>query len=475
MTGLHKVKHYVLVAATVACLTVVLYSTSMAQEGLRRQSEELAAIAEQVSPAVVSISVEKRRADLQEQFPEDLFFKEFFGKHILPYRKEEKISVGMGTGIVMDKEGHIVTASHVVDDSRGDIKVKLADGRDFKAELIGADPDSGVAVIKIDAEDLTPARPGNSDDVRTGEWVLAFGNLHHKGITVTMGIVSATGRKDLGITTYEDFIQTDAMIGPGSGGGPLVNASGEVVGMIIAIHTEGAGSMGPGYAVPINTVLEVMGDLVDKGEVSRGWLGVNIQEVSAELAEKMGMEGPRGALVAELGEDSPAEEGGIEAGDVITEFDGKTIQSVSHLRSTVAHTEPGREVTVTVMRKGEEKKLTVSIGERTQKSPAALRGRRAAPEEVGWTGIITQELTPELAREFGYKGEKGVLISDVRRDSPADKKGLRSGDLIQEVDHEPISSMRDYEKAMKAAGDSILLRIKRGDRVWYEVIKAEDK
>jgi serine protease Do len=220
-------------------------------------------------------------------------------------------------------------------------------------------------------------------------------------------------------------------------------------------------------------VLEVMDDLVNEGKVKRGWLGVQIQDVSADLAEKMELAEPRGALVVRVS--GPAEEGGIEAGDVIVEFDGKTIESTTHLRNIVAHTDPGKEVTATVMRKGEEKKLTVRVGERTEESAAALGERRSAPKEDGWMGITAQELTRELARKFGYEGEEGVLISHVREDSPAHEKGLQSGDLIQEVEGKSISSIQDYEEAIQAAGDSVLLRIKRGERVWYEVIKAEDR
>jgi serine protease Do len=497
MAGFYEVKRYILIAATVVCLTAILSSTSVAQEGLQKYSEELAAIAERVSPAVVSVFVEERDADppRPEEFFKEWrrhgkqpfeFFKEwrwregqpfdFFKegwRFVPPSRSRRVTGERMGTGIIMDKEGHIVTASHIVDDPPDEIRVKLADRREFHAELVGADPDSGVAVVKIDAEDLTPIRSGDSDDVKVGELVLALSNLHRLGIAATIGIVSATRRTDLGITTYEDFIQTDAMVGPGSGGGPLVNARGEAIGMIIASHANGSDSMGTAFAVPINTVLEVMDDLVNEGKVKRGWLGVQIQDVSADLAEKMELAEPRGALVVRVS--GPAEEGGIEAGDVIVEFDGKTIESTTHLRNIVAHTDPGKEVTATVMRKGEEKKLTVRVGERTEESAAALGERRSAPKEDGWMGITAQELTRELARKFGYEGEEGVLISHVREDSPAHEKGLQSGDLIQEVEGKSISSIQDYEEAIQAAGDSVLLRIKRGERVWYEVIKAEDR
>jgi len=499
MTYSLKAKHYVLIAAIVVCFTMSLSSTSIAQEGLQEYSEKLAAIAEQVSSAVVSVFVGERDADppRPEEFFKEWrrhgkqpfeFFKEWSwhegqpfrflkdeeGWHFVPPSRSGKMpGERIGTGIIMDKEGHIVTASHIVGDPPNEIRVKLADRREFEAELVGADPDSGVAVIKIDAGDLAPARPGNSDDVKVGELVLALSNLRRLGIATTLGIVSAIGRTDLNITTYEDFIQTDAMIGPGSGGGALVNARGEVIGMIIAGHADGGDSLGPAFAVPINTVLDVMNDLVNEGKVKRGWLGVQIQDVSADVAEKMGLDKPRGALVARAG--GPAEEGGIEAGDVITEFDGETIEGVAHLKSKVACAEPGKEVIVTVVRKGEEKNLTVRIGERTQKSVAALGERRSVPEEAGWTGITVQELTRELAKKFGYEDEEGVLISHVTEGSPAHKKGLQSGDLIQEVEGKPISSIQEYEEAVEAAGDSVLLRIKRGERVWYEVIKAKGK
>jgi serine protease Do len=329
-----------------------------------------------------------------------------------------------------------------------------------------------VAVIKIDAKDLTPARPGNSDELEIAEPVLAFGNTRGMGISVTSGIISALGRTDLKIVAYGDLIQTDAAVGPGSGGGPLVNVQGQVIGMVIALATDTprGGSSDTGFAVPMNTVVRIMGDLKEKGKVTRGWLGVQIQEVSSDLAEKLGLEKPGGAVVGAVG--GPAREGGIETGDVIVRFDGKTVKNTAHLKNMVARTEPGREVDVVVMRKGEEKEVTVKLGERAETSVADLGGRsEPASREVGWIGITVQELTGDLAREFGYADEEGILVSNVREGSPADKKGLRKGDLIQEVENRDIKSMKDYEEAVKDAEDSVLLRLKRGEQVWYEVIK----
>ena len=494
MVRFHRVRYYVFLAAGVACLTSASSSTSAAPGRLWEFSEDMATVAEKVGPSVVALSVEGRDSDTyrdrrdSDQPRSREFFREwrwrgelpfgFFrdrdgGRFELPFRRRNVNGATVGTGILMDGEGHIVTASHLVDDPRDRIEVRLADGRQFEAEFVGSDQDSGVAVVKIDAEDLTPAVPGNSDNVRVGELVLAFSNLRQSGATVTAGIVSATGRSGLGITTYDDLIQTDAKIGPGSGGGPLVNARGDVIGMIIAGDTEGTDAVNEGFAVPLNTVLKVQEDLVADGTVTRGWLGVHIQEVHAELADRLGLEFPRGALVAGVGPGTPAEVGGVQQGDVIIELDGKTIENVAHLRKTVAATDPGTEIAVIVMRNGEQVNLTVRVGERTEDSIATMRKSGSPLDEAEWMGLTAQELTEDLADKMGYEGEEGVLVSDVRRDSPAHKKGLQRGDLIQEVEHRSISNMEDYEEAIASAGDSPLLRIKRRERVWYEVIKAE--
>ncbi len=493
MSNLRKAKSLALASTF---LITTLLSTAMAGESLQRYSEELQAIAREVSPSVVTIYISGRSNDPPESRREPgdspemrRFFREWRWPGDNPLdlleRNEELRRImppslfrgnieGTGTGIIMDAEGHIVTVSHLVKGSRGKIEVKLADDREFEAKLVGADPDSGVAVIKIDATDLTPARPGNSDKLEIAEPVLAFGNIRGMGISVTSGIISALGRTDLKVVAYGDLIQTDATVGPGSGGGPLVNVQGQVIGMIIALATDTPGGSpgGMGFAVPINTVVRIMGDLIGKGKVTRGWLGVQIQEVSPDLAEKLGLGKPRGVVVGAVG--GPAREGGIETGDVIVRFDGEIVKNTTHLRSVVAHTEPGREVKVVVMRKGEEKEVTVKIGERTEASVADLGGRsEPASREVGWMGIAVQELTGDLAREFGYEDEEGVLISNIREGSPADEKGLRKGDLIQEVEDRDIKSVKDYEEAVKDAEDSILLRVKRDKQVWYEVIKRE--
>jgi len=473
-------------------LITTLLSTAMAGESLQKYSEELRAIAREVSPSAVTIHITGRDNDPPESRREpgdstemQRFFKEwrwpekFFEKNeelrriMPPYLFRGKTEAA-GTGIIMDAEGHIVIVSHLVKDSRSKIKVKLADDREFEAKLVGADPDSGVAVIKIEATDLTPARPGNSDKLEIAEPVLAFGNIRGMGISVTSGIVSALGRTDLKDVVYGDLIQTDAAVGPGSGGGPLVNVQGQVIGMIVAMATDipGGGPGGMGFAVPMNTVVRIMGDLIEKGKVTRGWLGVQIQEVSSDLAEELGLEKPRGVVVGAVG--GPAREGGIETGDVIVRFDGEAVKNTIHLKNMVARTEPGREVGVVIMRKGEEKEVTVKIGDRAEASVADLGGTsEPASREVGWMGITVQELTGDLAREFGYEDEEGVLISNVREGSPADKEGLRKGDLIQEVENSSIKNIRDYEEAVKDAEDSILVRVKRGKQVWYEVIKRE--
>lgn len=376
MIRFSEVERYIWLVIVSAILILMAGLTSLAQGTLEKYSAELASIVERVAPSVVSISIERHSSESrlyryrgEPSYTDEFFFREFLRPGDAPL---EKFRVGRGTGIIVDKEGHIVTASHVVDNSRGEIEVELANGSKYKAKIIGTDPDTGVAVIKIDAENLTPAMMSNSDNIKVGELVLAFGNLHdYKGVTVTTGIVSATERDDLNILNYESFIQTDALVGPGSGGGPLVNAAGEVIGMIFA--KEGRESMGSAFAVPINTVLEVMEDIIKEGKVTRGWLGVQIQNVSAELAEKLNLSERIGVVVYEVQKGSPAEEGGIEADDVIIEFNGKTVKNVSHLKSMVARTKTDESVIAVVIRKGEKKELTIKMGERTEKTIKAFK------------------------------------------------------------------------------------------------------
>jgi serine protease Do len=450
-------------------------------------------VAKKIDPIVVNISTtsvvkSSPRAKSQPQhepswdpfrdFFGDDFFKRFFEE---PQRQSQK---SLGSGVIVDKDGYILTNNHVVaglegaDETR--IKVTLGDKREFDAKLIGRDPDTDVAVIKIDAKGLPVANLGNSGNIQVGEWVLAIGNPFGLSHTVTIGHVSAVGRSNVNIATYEDFIQTDAAINPGNSGGPLVNIDGEVIGINTAIATAGApGNVGVGFAVPINMALNVMSQLRDKGRVSRGWLGVSIQDIDKDIAEKYGLKEPKGALISSVS--GPAEKAGLKPGDLIVEFKGEAVKDITHLKNMVAETGPNETVKLKVIRDSNEKEFKVKLAERTKKALAKLGGKEApgAGEEEKWMGLTVQELTDELAQQFGYEDQQGVLITNVDPASPAARidSPPRAGDLIQEIERQDIKSFEDYRKAVKDNEDkkSVLVRLRRSNgETWYVVLKKED-
>jgi serine protease Do len=423
---------------------------------------------------------ESRRDDLWERSP----FRDFFGDDFFRYFFEEpreRTRVSLGSGVIVSKEGHILTNSHVV--AGADIiKVTLNDKQEFDAKVVGTDKATDVAVIKIDAKDLPAARLGNSDELQVGEWVLAIGNPFRLSHTVTAGIISATGRSDVRIAEYEDFIQTDAAINPGNSGGPLVNIDGEVIGINTAIATSTGvpGNVGVGFAIPINMALNVMEQLIDKGQVVRGWLGVSLQDVTTDIAEKYGLDEPGGALIVSTS--GPARKAGLEPGDLIIEFDGKTVRDVVHLKTIVAAIKPGDTIKVKVIRDNKEKSFSVKLAERTEKAIAELTGEEITPsekEEEEWLGMTVQELADELAQQLGYEGQQGVLVSEVDPDGPAAKVNdpPKRGDLIQEIERQEIKNMEDYREAIGKVKDqkSVLVRLRRaGGRTWYVVIKKEE-
>ena len=413
-------------------------------------SKAFAAVAKKAGPAVVFVQVEKvvvKRGPAFEPFPfgspfdffGDEFFERFFGRRFpRKYRQ-----MGAGSGFIISKDGYIITNNHVVADA-DKVKVKLADGREFNAKIVGTDPASDVAVLKIEAENLPVLPLGDSDKIEVGEWVLAIGNPFGLTQTVTVGVISAKGRSGVGITDYEDFIQTDAAINPGNSGGPLVNLRGEAIGMNTAIFTRSGGYMGIGFAIPINMVKIITEQLIKTGKVTRGWLGVVIQELNEDLAKSFGLEKPEGALVTEVAENSPAERAGLKPGDVIVEYNGKPVKNVAELRTMVALTPPGTKVKLVVVRKGKRKTLEVTIGNQPQ-SLALLTGQ---DEFLKKLGLEVQPLTPELAEQFGYGVKEGVIITGVAPGSPAAMAGLRPGMLVEEVNHQKVRTLKDFARAL---------------------------
>ncbi len=416
-----------------------------------RLSRAFALVAKKAGPAVVFVQVEKTviRHAPAEEFPFpfgnpfDFFGEDFFERFFRERFPRKYKQMGAGSGFIVSKDGYILTNNHVVADA-DKIIVKLADGREFKAKVVGTDPSSDVAVLKIKADNLPVLPLGDSDKIEVGEWVIAIGNPFGLTQTVTVGVISAKGRSGVGITDYEDFIQTDAAINPGNSGGPLVNLRGEAIGMNTAIFTRSGGYMGIGFAIPINMVKVIMKQLITKGKVTRGWLGVVIQELNEELAKEFGLEKPEGALVTEVEENSPAAKAGLRQGDVIISYNGKRVKNVAELRTMVALTQPGTTVKIVVIRNKKKKELKVTIGNQPQEY-SALMGQ---DEFLKRLGLVVQPLTPQLAQQLGYVGEKGVVITEVAPGSPAASAGLRPGMLIEEVNRKRVTNMKDFMKAL---------------------------
>ncbi|HGE70090.1 TPA: Do family serine endopeptidase [Candidatus Poribacteria bacterium] len=443
---------------------------------------ELAKIA---VPSVVKIKSEvkpkstqsdQRRRGSDRLFPFDPFDDDFFRFFDIPQTPVPKR--GWGSGFIIDKQGHIITNNHVISGA-DTITVTLDDKREFKAKLIGTDPDTDIALIKVDKDDLPVARLGDSDKIKVGEIVMAIGSPFELTRTVTTGVVSATGRTGVGILTYEDFIQTDAAINPGNSGGPLVNIRGEVIGINTAIATGGlsGGNVGVGFAVPINTAKNVVDQLLNNKKIIRGWLGVSLQPVDSDIAEKYGLKEKRGALV--LAVDGPAKEAGLRQGDLIIEYDGKVVENSSQLSKMVASNKPGDKVKIKVIRDGKEKEFTVKLAERTEEAIAKLRG--AEPEVTStdeWMGLSVQELDESLAQRLGFEKYKGVVITDISPDSPAlqVENPPQRGDLIQEIEGKDIKNMNDYRDAIEKVKNEkrVMVRLRRSNgNTWYIVLKNE--
>jgi len=443
-------------------------------------SQVFVKLAEKLMPATVNISttkiVKRRKRSNQQPFREgdpfrdffgDEFFDKFFGQ--MPQRDYKLRS--LGSGFIIDEEGYIITNNHVIEEA-DEIKVRLSDKEEYDAKIVGKDLKTDIALIKIDPPNGLPVvELGNSDELKVGEWVMAIGNPFGLDQTVTVGIVSAKWRK-LGAGPYENFIQTDAAINQGNSGGPLFNARGEVVGVNTAIFSTTGGNIGIGFATPINLAKNVVKQLKEKGKVVRGWLGVIVQTVTPELADSFGLKDRKGALVADVEEGAPADEAGIKKGDIIIAFDGKEIEEMSELPLVVAQTQVGKKVDVTILRNGKELKKEVKIGELKEEESYAASGEKSRTD----IGMEVNELTRELARKYGISETKGVLVTYVENDSPAERAGIREGDIIIEVNREAVKNLDEYYKATKQAkkGDKILFWIKRGRSSQFVVVKLEE-
>lgn len=462
----------------VISLFLVLSSRPAAAYG---PPDSLADLVDKLGPAVVNIyTTETVKAPItpyhyffqdQQDIPE--FFRRFFdvppprGGQQTPEREMKRTS--LGSGIITSSDGYILTNNHVVENA-DKINVRLSTYEEHEAKVIGRDPKTDVALIKIDTGKALPAVTfGDSDQLRVGDWVMAIGNPFGFEQTVTVGIVSAKGRS-IGSETYEDFIQTDASINPGNSGGPLFDMNGRMVGINTAIFSRGGGNIGIGFAIPVNMTVNVMNQLKTKGKVIRGWLGVMIQQVTSDIAHSFGLERPIGALVGEITPGSPAQEAGIKPGDVIIEYNGKTIEQMNMLPAMVAQTPIGTKASLVIVRDGKQKTVTVTIGELKEEEQAA----GAKEGETGHAlGISVQPLTPELADTLSLKKDrKGVVVVDVEPGSRAEEVGIRRGDLIIEINRQPVANMNDYNRILDKAkgGKNILFLVLRESHTRFIVM-----
>jgi len=410
--------------------------------------------AQEVRPSVVSIQATKHMrpaAQYHWMVPSpnegalpfgDQFLRRFFENQVpsQPFSQQ-----GLGSGVIVDKDGYILTNNHVVDGA-DELQVKLHDGRELSAKVVGRDAATDLAVIKVQADHLRPAELGDSSNLHVGEWVLAVGDPFGLSDTITSGIVSAKGRSNVHIAQYEDFIQTDAAINPGNSGGPLVDLNGRVVGINTAIASRNGGNMGVGFAIPVDLAKTVMHSLIGKGHVTRGWLGVAIQPLNAGLAKSFKYDSTQGALVGDVENGSPAEKAGVKSGDIVTTFEGKPVAGPAELRNAVAAVDPGTQAELTVFRDGAPHKLTVKIGELNGQMLAAETGGHEMADELGMT---VENLTPDQAKSLGYdKDVNGVVVTAVQPDGLAAEAGLQPNDVITSLQDHPVTNVAQFQAAL---------------------------
>ena len=438
-----------------------------------RITGSFADLVDRLKPAVVNISTTKtvRSGGMRSPFgggsPFDRyfggedFFERFFGD--IPRREFKQRS--LGSGFIISADGYIFTNNHVIE--RADtILVKLTDGREYRAEVIGRDANTDLALIKIKPENSLPVvEMGDSEKLRVGEWVIAIGNPFGLGQTVTAGIVSAKGRV-IGAGPYDNFIQTDASINPGNSGGPLFNVEGKVVGVNTAIVAQGQGI---GFAIPISMANNILPDLKSKGKVTRGWMGISVQDVTEDIARGLKLNQRSGALISEVFKGDPADKAGIRPGDVIIEINGKGIKDTHALLILISSFHVGDRVRVKILRDGQEKTFDVTVAERKDRPEIAVKHS----EGKAFYGMTVQDITPQIARQLGIPATKGVIVADIEEGGPADEVGIQPRDIILQVNKVNIGSLKDYQReiAKPAAQKSILLLIKRGKATYYVALR----
>jgi serine protease Do len=474
------------VAAAAAPQATAQAPAVQARAALDAMSQAFEAAAAKVSPSVVSIFAEKVvQADNQLGMPDDpfrdffgdQFFRRFFGDPSQGGGQRRTVR-GLGSGVIVSPDGLILTNNHVVEKA-DKLSVVVGDNKkSYPAKVIGTDPATDVAVIRINAKDLPAAALGDSDGVRVGEWVLAVGNPFELMRSVTAGIISAKGRSSVGLADYEDFIQTDASINPGNSGGALADLDGRVVGINTAITTgPSGGSIGIGFAIPINMARKVMDTLITKGEVVRGYLGVTLQPIDENMAQALELKGTDGALVGDVVAGGPADKAGIERGDVVLSVDGRAVRDSIEVRNLVADGQPGKSIAIGLLRDGKRLERKVVLGERPrERNGEESGGDRQTGSSQQKLGLSVRDLTPDIAQQLGYnKNEKGAVVAEVVPGSAADDAGLQAGDLIQEINRVPVRSARDLERIAHGlrAGDAIALLVRRGDGTLFLSLKVQ--
>jgi len=453
---------------------------------LRQMGTAFASVAEKASPGVVGIVAKRKIAhpslrldqmpsDEQSDQSREELFDFFFRRSPREQSPERQFTQrAQASGFIISEEGHILTNNHVVGGA-DQVMVDLGEGRVLEAKIIGTDPESDVAIVKIDANNLKPVILGDSEALKVGEWVVAIGSPMGLSHTVTAGIVSAKGRSGLNIATYENFIQTDAAINVGNSGGPLVNLDGKVVGINTAILGPNGGNIGIGFAIPINLAKEVADQLMKTGSVERGYLGIYPQDLTLELAEALGLAEAKGVVITQITEDSPATEAGMERDDVVLEFGGSSVESASQFRNLVAAHKPGEKVEMVVLRAGKREMLTAQMGKRP--SAEELRSRqepqKRPQEQSQHLGLVIQDLTAELAERYRLKDQAGVIITRVLPGSEAAEKGLQAGYMIKEINRQPIKNVNEFKDAVTAASAKgrALLLVSDGQASQYVVLK----
>jgi serine protease Do len=440
-------------------------------------SEGFSAVVEPLLPAVVNISTSKMVKNSQNDSPffNDPFFRQFFGNPFGEGQQEpkEQREHSLGSGVIVNPDGYILTNNHVVDGA-SDVQVTLSDKRNFKAKIIGTDARTDLAVLKIPTSGLSSVTLGDSTKAKVGDICLAIGDPFGIGETVTMGIVSAKGRRDLrieGPEGYEDFIQTDASINPGNSGGALVNTRGELIGINTAIISNGGGgNQGIGFAIPVNMAREIMEQILKTGKVSRGYLGIMIQEVTPDLAKAFNLPTAEGALVGDVTPDSPGAKAGLQKGDVVTALNGQPVSDYSDLRLRIAQSAPGTVVHMTVLRNGQKQEITATLGEFPEKTQTAENQQEGQSSEM--EGVQVENLTADMAQQLNVPaGTHGVVITSVDPNSTAAESGLQRGDIIQEVNRKPVANVEQFRTTLRTAGNQpLLLLVNRQGVTSYVVI-----